>query len=149
MESRPAREAGSFGWGVAWFFWNLPIALTVISLVYVTLTLVERVSSDGVDVPDLINGYLLAVPCYSFLGWLAGSGLIAALWATGVRNPVLARLPVAVVSVLLAVPASGNRWMAIFFACSGLGLAVALRLPGSSGATTGTRSGSEAQRPPR
>jgi hypothetical protein len=134
MESRTRRDAGSFGWGVAWFFWNLPIALAVISLVFVAVALADQVSSgDGVDVLRLVSGYLLAVPCCGILGWLAGSGLIAVVWATGTRNRVLARLPVVVVPGLLAVPASENSWMTAFFVCSGLALALTLRLPRSSG----------------
>ncbi|WP_433349980.1 hypothetical protein [Micromonospora sp. CA-111912] len=133
VERRTRHDAGSFGWGVPWFFWNLPIALVAISLVFVALTLADQVlSGDGVDVSRLVNGYLSAVPCYGLLGWLAGSGLIAVVFVTGTRSRVVARLPVLVVPALLAVPASENGWMATFFVCSGLALALALRLPGSS-----------------
>ncbi|MEU5939550.1 hypothetical protein ABZ807_10205 [Micromonospora sp. NPDC047548] len=128
------RDAGSFGWGVAWFVWNIPIALAAISLVFVAVTLADQVSSgDGVDVSRLAGGYLLAVPCFSFLGWLGGSSLIAAVWATGTRNHLLARLPVVVVPALFAVPASENGLQVAFYVCSGLALALALRLPEGSG----------------
>ncbi|MGW5668330.1 hypothetical protein [Micromonospora sp. NPDC003776] len=127
-------DAGSIGWGVAWFFWNIPIALAAISLAFVAVTLAHQVSSgDGVDVSGLVSAYLLAVPCVSFLGWLGGSSLIAAVWATGARKRLLARLPVVVVPALLAVPASENGIQVAFYVCSGLALALALRLPDGSG----------------
>ncbi|MFJ6199084.1 hypothetical protein [Micromonospora sp. NPDC092111] len=146
MESGTRRDAGRSGWGVAWFLWNLPITLAVISLVYVAVTLADQVSSgDGVDVARLVNGYILSVPCYGFMAWLAGSGLIAAVCSTGIRNQILVRLPVAVLPALLAIPASDNSWMAAFFVCSGLGLAVSLRLPGTSGTVDrGTGHGADA-----
>ncbi len=136
MVGRTRRDAGSFGWGVAWFLWNIPIALAAISLVFVAVTLADQVASGhGVNVSRLAGGYLLAVPCFSFLGWLGGSSLIAAVWATGTRNRVLARLPVVVVPALLAVPASEGGLQMAFCVCSGLALALALRLPESSGTT--------------
>ncbi|MFE9954396.1 hypothetical protein [Micromonospora sp. NPDC005299] len=134
MVGNARRDAGSFGCGVAWFFWNIPIALAAISLVFVAVTLADQVSSgDGVDVSRLTAGYLLAVPCFTFLAWLGGSSLIAAIWATGTRNRLLARLPVVVVPALLAVPASEDGFQMAFYVGSGLALALALRLPEGSG----------------
>jgi hypothetical protein len=134
-DDRAAGGATSFGWGLAWFFWNLPITLGAVSLVFVALTLGQQLSAGaGPDLPRLASGYLLAVPCYSYLGWLTGSGVIAAARATGARHPLLLRSPVAGLAALLAVPASENGWMAAFIACSGLGLAATLRLPGTAGA---------------
>ncbi|SBT45066.1 hypothetical protein [Micromonospora auratinigra] len=132
-DDRAGGGGTSFGWGLAWFFWNLPITIGVLSLVSVALTLADQLASgDGVNLSGVLGGLVLAVPCYSYLGWLTGSGLIAAAWAAGARNRLLVRLLLAGPAVLLAVPARQDGWIAAFIACSGLGLAATLRLPGAS-----------------
>ncbi|WP_157563274.1 hypothetical protein [Micromonospora chokoriensis] len=130
METETHGETG-LGWGVAWFLWNGPISVAVISMAQVLLSLTQSLASgETVDIRWLVGGVLLAGPCYSSLAWMGGSALIAAAWATGARNGILVRLLVAVVSALLAIPAfSEDAWVAAFFICSGLGLAVSLRLP--------------------
>ncbi|MEV0213801.1 hypothetical protein [Micromonospora sp. NPDC050695] len=118
-----------FGWGVAWFLWNGPITVAVLSLTIAALTLADQFSTgDAIDIAGLFGAVALTVPCYGSATWMASSGLIAAIWATGMRNRILARLLLAILPALFAVLSDGARWVA-FFVCSGLGLTFCLRLP--------------------
>ncbi|MFY1618049.1 hypothetical protein [Micromonospora sp. WMMD736] len=128
METETVRETGS-GWGIAWFLWNGPISLAVLSLTIAALTLVDQFSTgDAIDIAGLFGAVALTVPCYGSAAWMASSGLIAAISATGLRNRILARLLLTILPALFAILSDGVRWVA-FFVCSGLGLAFCLRLP--------------------
>jgi hypothetical protein len=124
-------------WGVEWFLWNLPLLAGVVTVAFLVAASIENVARDGaLDPADVLVTYFWGgIPILSIFGSLAGSGLIAAFWAVGLRNRLVVRLLLAAIPSLLALPASENGWMLSYFVSAACGIALVARLPGGSAAT--------------